>query len=555
MTKLEVIKKIKDPLTYLEHFIKIRDKKGSIIPFKLNQAQVSFYKKILDEQKKGRPVRIVILKARQLGFSTLIEALFFQLAATGFNVRTLIVAHDTDSTSKLFRMNKLFYDKLPALLRPMKKNSNAKEILFENPTKSPLEKQKNPGLMSSIKCVPATGSSVGRGDTLNYVHASEVAFWGDITETLTALLQAVPDEPNTMVVLETTANGYNAFKDFWDKATAGENGFLPVFYPWYLDQGYRRTVPPDTVWTDEELRLKESYKLEDEQLAWRRWCIATNFNGDSELFKQEYPSCPEEAFLMSGTPYFDNAVIVNRLMTAPEPIRVGRYEYEEADTGQPINWHFVDCKDGEIKIYKNPDEYTPYVAGGDTAGDGSDRFTAYMLDNTSGSQVVEILYSGSSELYYSQQLYCLGMDYNEALLGVEINYSTYPEKKLEEWQYPALYIRAKPDDSRDMLEVYKLGFKTDLRTRPLILAGLHTIALQNIEMINSEDLLREMLSFVRNKDMRPEAAPGMHDDLVMACAIANYIRPQQSFELFKAKEEPQVKLIDRLDPKRKHRKK
>ncbi len=544
----DAVRKIRNPRYYIDHFITIRYKDGSLGPLKFKPAQEQLYEIIKKEHEEGRPVRIVILKARQLGFSTEIEALFFQDAATRFNTRTLIVAHDKESTTKLFRMNKLFYEKLPAALQPMTKASNAKEIIFENPTRDAAEKKRNPGLLSTIKCVPATGSAVGRGDTLTNVHASEVAFWRDMDETLAALLQAVPDELNTAVIIETTPNGYNAFKDFWDNAVSGKNGFLPVFFPWFLEPGYRRPVPPGTEWTKDELQLKESYELDDEQLAWRRWCIAINLNGSEEMFRQEYPSNPEEAFLTSGNPYFDNNIVIARINALRGAERRGRYVYEEDAAGMPLNWQFVEDPRGEVSIYEEPDKLTPYVAGGDTAGDGSDRFTAVLLDNNTGCQAAQILYDGGSELYYAQQLYCLGKEYNDALLGVEINFSTYPEKKLEEWQYPALYIREKPDDARGTLDTYKWGWKTDLRTRPLILAGLQTLVLQNMEMLRSEELLREMLTFIRNEDMRPEAAKGKHDDLVMAAAIANHIRPQQRYELYEEPVEAPVKLIDKIDP-------
>jgi len=549
----KALEKIRNPEYYMENYLRIRDKSGRIIDFKFKPAQKELYNIISKERQEGRPVRIVILKARQLGFSTMIEGLYFQNAATHSNIRTLIVAHDVEATSNLFKMNKLFYDELPDFIKPMKKASNAKELLFENPTKDSLEKQKNPGLKSSIKCVPATGSGVGRSSTLTNVHASEVAFWGNMRETFTALFSAVPDDKNTSIILETTPNGYNSFKEFWDDAVAGKNGFMALFFPWYEEPGYVRPVPPGFERTSEEESLKNTYNLSDEQLCWRRWCIANTMAGDEEKFKQEYPSCPEEAFLMSGNPFFDNKVVILRLNEEKkQPIR-GRYIFEEGPDGKPINFEFIPSNDGEVYIYEKPEELAPYVLGGDTAGDGSDRFTAHVLDNRTGNQVAKIWYDGGSELYYTQQVYCLQADYNEALTGIEINYSTYPEKKLEEWGTSRLYIRQKSDDSRNTLETYKLGWRTDLKTRPLILANLYTVLSQNPEMIEDDDLLRECLTFIRNKDMRPEAAPDMHDDLVMAAAIAHYIRPQQNYDAVEVKEEAKIKLIDRIDPHHKHR--
>lgn len=101
----------------------------------------------------------------------------FQDTVTRPNVKTLIVAHDSGATGNLFKMNKLFYDCLPRRMQPMRKNSNAKELVFENPTREPKEKAKRPGLRSSIRCQTAGSGSVGRSDTLTNVHISEYAFW------------------------------------------------------------------------------------------------------------------------------------------------------------------------------------------------------------------------------------------------------------------------------------------------------------------------------------------------------------------------------------------
>lgn len=206
-----------------------------------------------------------------------------------------------------------------------------------------------------------------------------------------------------------------------------------------------------------------------------------------------------------------------------------------------------------MTIYAEAERHTPYVAGGDTAGDGSDRFTAFALDNVTGRQAAEIRYDGGSELWYAQQLYCLGKQYNGALLGVEINFSTYPERKLEEWHYPKLYIREKADDARRTLQSEKLGWRTDPRTRPVALANLHAVMRDTPELIESRETLQEMLRFVYNDRRRPEAAPGEHDDLVMAAAIAHEIRYQQEMTLWTDAEAPRKLLAETLRPKKQRR--
>ena len=462
----------------------------------------------------------------------------FQDSATRPMVNTLIVAHRDDSTAALFNMNKLFYDYLPAKLQPMKKASNAKELVFENPTRDPAEKRKRPGLRSRIRCITAGGKGAGRSLTQNNVHLSEFAFWpGNKMETLLGIMQSVPDDINTLVVIESTANGYDEFKDLWDGAEKGENGWVPVFLPWFMEPDYRTPVEPGVVWKEEERKLQEQFGLDEKQLAWRRWCIRTNCGGDVNLFRQEYPCTPDEAFLLSGDAFFDNDVIMARRNTAPKPLREGMFAYTEPEMegGAPVDWMFTERVNGFIRIYEEPKDGHPYVLGGDTAGEGSDRFTAYVIDNSTGKQVAELQHT-SSEIFYARQVYCLGRYYNDALIGLEINYSTYPQLKLEEWHYPNFYQRERFDTFTGQM-VKAFGWATSSKTRPVALAELHTIMEENPELVVSWHTLGEMLTFVYDKDRKPQAASGQHDDLVMAAAICYSIRGQQRFAVAENGEE------------------
>lgn len=152
-----------------------------------------------------------------------------------------------------------------------------------------------------------------------------------------------------------------------------------------------------------------------------------------------------------------------------------------------------------------------------------------MLNNISGEQVAELSHQTDEDLY-ARQMYCLGMYYNEALIGVEVNFSTYPEKELERLKYPKLFHRKQEDSTTHKYQL-KNGFKTTSVTRPIIIAGLVSVVRDEIDTLNSIELLRECLSFIRNKDGRAEAEEGKHDDRVMAIAIAHYIRAQQEMTL------------------------
>lgn len=523
---------IRNPLEYIRGYLYIRDKKSRLIKLEPNPAQMNLYGVIREEHAAGRPVRLIVLKGRQEGISTVTEALMFQDSATRRGVKTLIVAHQSDSTANLFKMNKLFYDCLPGPLQPMRKASNAKELLFENPTRDEKKKRRRPGLRSSIRCATAGGKGVGRGDTYTNVHLSEFAFWpNDKKELLLGIMQAVPDDPNTMVVIESTANGFDYFKELWDGAVEGTNGWRPVFLPWYLEEHYRRAVVPGTEWTEEERRLQTLYGLDEEQLSWRRWCIGANCGGDEATFRQEYPNTPEEAFLLSGRPFFPQdavAALLQRLRKE-QPWR-GRFTYAPTEEGgAPYERRLEEESGGIVTIFCPPEKGVPYVIGGDTAGEGSDSFTAHVLDNRTGEQVAELRMI-KSELEYARQLYCLGCHYNTALIGVEVNFSTYPEKKLEEWYYPNLYQRERVDTFTGKL-VKAFGWNTTSKSRPLALQALHTVVAEAPECIRSFALAGEMQTFVKDENGRAAAAENAHDDLVLAAAIAHAIRPQQRYEV------------------------
>lgn len=531
---------------YIENCLKIKTKSGTVVPFRLNDAQRKLYAVAKRQQDAGKPVRLIILKARQLGFSTLTEGLIFHACATRKNVNALIVAHREDATANLFRMSKLFYDELPAPVKPMLRASNAQELVFENPSKLRSEREARPGLRSRIRCATAGGRGIGRSDTLQCVHLSEYAFWPDGADgkasTLAGILQAVPSLPGTMVVIESTANGFEDFKERWDAAVAGENDFEPVFFAWFENPDYSMPVVPGTEWTPEERDLKAVYRLTDEQLQWRRWCIANNCGGSLDMFRQEYPASPGEAFLHSGTGVFDNEQIVLRLERLPSP--AGRGEFTDGE--------WTESETGAITLYELPEEGVPYVLGGDTAGEGSDYFTAIVIDNVTG-RIAAKLRQKYSEPEYVRQIYALGRFYNDALVAIETNFSTYPAMKLQEMEYPNQYSREREDTyTRQMRKSY--GFRTDRQSRPRAIANLVEVFSSHPEWFTDRELLEEMLTFCYNEDHRPEALAGKHDDLVMGAAITYAVRHQQRMTVLTEPEKPREKLIDQMKRQKRARK-
>ena len=189
---------------------------------------------------------------------------------------------------------------------------------------------------------------------------------------------------------------------------------------------------------------------------------------------------------------------------------------------------FVQNESGIANVYKSPGKGVPYVIGVDTAGDGSDANVAQVLDNRDGSQVCVVRAASIDEDVFAHQLYCLGRWYNDALIAVECNFSTYVCRELQRLGYPNLYVRETFDDFT-MKPKKTYGFITNTKTRPVIISGLIRVAREDIRLICDSATLSEMLTFVRDESFKPQAEEGAHDDCVMALAIAHFIRPHQDY--------------------------
>lgn len=552
---------------YIENFLYIKKKDTEVALLKINQPQQKFYDVLKRQSEAGKPMRVIILKARQMGFSTLTEAILFKRTATRANVTSGIIAHKDDATTNLFNMSKLYLQELPEQLKPETRASNAKEIIFDNRTGT--------GLRSKIKCMTAGGDGVGRSDTFQNLHLSEVSSWNNAKEILDGLLQAVPNKPDTLVVIESTAKGYDYFKELWDKACAGENDFEPLFCAWWELDEYR--MPADNIiLTEEEKELKKLYNLDNEQIAWRRWCIRNNCGGDINTFKQEYPACPEEAFLASGECIFDKDIVISQI-ERNRPLISGwkRGEFEYKKTILPVrnangevvatekkisDICFVEKENGLITIHEEPQvrtnkqgevtEMRQYSIGGDTAGLGDDYYTAKVVGNDNLQTAATLHKQRIDEDKYADQLYCLGSYYHWALIGIETNYSYVPTRELAELNYPNLYQRERLDTTyKEMQKV--LGFETNKTTKQVILQALIVAVRDNPATECDINTLKEMLTFVRKENGKQEAQEGYHDDLVMAKAIANFVATQQGdsnwkkVEKVKTYKNPVEKFFDR----------
>ena len=284
---------------YAKKCLKIRTKAGGIEPLILNRSQLFLHERLQAHHERRGKVRALVLKGRQVGISTYIAARFYWQVTHRRGCRVYILAHLDDASDNLFGIAKRYHENCHWLVRPQTGAANAKELSF-------------PLLDSGYKVATAGNKTVGRSDTIQLFHGSEVAYWPNADQHFAGIIQAVGDAPGTEVILESTANGIgNTFHSLWKAAERGDSEFEPIFIPWFWHEEYRREPPPDWHPPGEWAEYQQLYDLALEQVYWayvkNRELSVTAGGGPDEIswkFRQEYPANADEAFQTSGEESF-----------------------------------------------------------------------------------------------------------------------------------------------------------------------------------------------------------------------------------------------------------
>lgn len=515
-----------NPEKLIELVFIVVDKNQKTMPFFLNEVQHEFINTLnqaIEDFEEGKitDISLLVLKGRQQGFTTLVTAYQLSCSILNRNFQGYTLADKSDNAEAIFQNKAKFpYGQLPDALKPTEKFNNRKQLLFEK--------------INSSWAVDTATKDVGRSRTVNFFHGSECAFWKDgISPIQGALGEAFTK--NCIKIYESTANGYNDYQKMWDSGV-----HINCFYEWWKTKEYRidflneeakqkflSFIDSKEEWINKRLQwLRDEKQLDAEQLYWY-WNKYDKYL-DKDLIKQEYPCTPREAFLLSGKNVFDTSILLTRLEHIPKPLKVGYFTYDY-DGLKISNIKWVNDKNGYINIYQVPNvpAMTEYCIGGDTSGEGSDYFTGHVLDAKTGEQVAVLKHQFDAD-QYTKQMYCLGMYYKQALIGIEANFDSYPLMELQRLGYPKQYVREQQDTYTGKTEK-RFGFKTTSLTRPTIISRLIEIVREHCDTINDRDTLEELLTIVRNEKGRIEAPEGGHDDQMMGLAIAHQIREQVVF--------------------------
>lgn len=487
-----------------DNFLIDEPKTGRLVPFKFRDVQNRYYDDLCrdyDIENRGllAAVREIVLKARKEGFTSLILGIF---AADDILTRdpteSFVISYKDEATRQFRKRYRWFMlswaARKLALAEGDRRNPNRLEGLarrtFARDEDGNYELRHN---LAHFACGTASARTGGRGSTVQKLLFSEAAHYPDLekmsaSEIIEGTLRQM-DAESGLAFIESTANGYgNHYEETWHLAEQGLVRFKPRFFGW-----------------------REFYTPEQFQV------IASEFT-DKRMLKQEYPETPDEAFLATGSSYFDNDRIAMLLRKAVEPAARGFLKRE------PEGIRFVQDQNGPLRIWETPDEYKGYVVGGDVAEGivGGDWSVLRVREAGTGRLVAKWRGQVPPD-EFAKGAYLLGAFYNNAYMGVEVNKDgLWVNSELVEMGYPNLHFQELLDEvTRKPRRKY--GWKTDSQSRPVMLAELLT-AIAETEYWPDRDLLQECLTFVRDRQGRPEAMSGKNDDEIFADAIALMIR-------------------------------
>jgi len=494
----EIARKFKGnfPL-YAQNCLNIVTKEGEVTPFRMNPGQLFIHKKLEQQIEETGRIRALILKARQVGISTYVEGRFFWRITQTRNANAFVLSHLAESTNSIFNMVRFFYDQLPhPAFRPKLASQSAQTLVFDE-------------LNSRYRIGTARSTQTGRGQTNRFVHGSEVAFYpqgGDITS---GLLQTVGGQ-GSEIILESTANGAGGwFYDQTMKSLRGETDWVTCFVPWYWMPEYRVKPDPYFEKTPEEEELAQRYTLTDDQICFRR--AKLNELGSTDLFRQEYPSTPLEAFLTSGRCFVEDSAL-----TMAE-----RNCYTPDFTGEFRNGELHKRQSGPYQEWYKPDKNDTYTIGVDVAEglEYGDYSCAQVLDSR-GNQVAS--WHGHVDPFeWGNVINYLGKRFNNAYVIVERNnHGLTTLRRMQELQYPSLYVEQTVDNAYADRITRRGGFLTTSKTKPLIIDNLAALLRQGSSGIADIELVNELRTYVIDEKGSFNAQSGCYDDRVIAFAVA-----------------------------------
>lgn len=449
------VEQLNDPRFYLEHFCRIKGKDGKgLVPFILKPAQLDIFNVI------QRNNRIIIMKARQIGFSTAVTGYLYHKTITMAGVSTALVGYNNDLTAELLDKIKTFYRTTPDAIKPTIHYNSKFEISF-------------PKSDSKILVLPST-DNVGRGYTINYALLTEVPFWDKAEDKLVTLEASVPI--NGKIIIESSPG---AVGDYFHRMWVSQNDYVKKEYGWWWN------------YTEEEIDTIR-----------RRMNNPRKFNNNYAL-----------EFLISGRAVFTQEAIN---LQRQGVLKVG--DIIKLEDGSQ---HIVREDEG-FRIYKPPERGHFYVVGADCSEGvtGGDYSVATIIDRSNGEEVG--MWRGHiAPDKFAKVLDKWGRFYNNALMVVEAEaHGNVVLNVLKQMLYPSLYFRPSRFDTIGNPWSDKLGWKTTKVTRPILIDEFEQMTREGSITLHSKETVDEMTTFVFNDANNMVCMDSYNDDCIFSTAIA-----------------------------------
>lgn len=523
--------------------VRIKDKlSGEDIPFRLNAPQRRVLALIESQRTRRRPIRIIMLKARQWGGSTLIQMVMAWIQCVHHrNWNSLICAHVKDTAATIRGM----YTKMLA--------SYPEDMWTEDtkPQFKPFERSVNTRIIHGRGCKVTVGSSESqdavRGLDCVMAHLSEVAFWTRGTSNtpeglIRAVCGSVARVPDSLIVLESTANGVgNFFHSEWLRAEKGESDKIPVFVPWYEIEMYRAPVEDPGALMDSLDEYEKGLRAlgcSPEQIQWYRDKLSEY--PSRELMAAEYPTTPAEAFTNTGHGVFAIDKIEGLRSMCREPEAVGELSTAGRGYDALIIHGFVHDSKGCLKVWKFPDNsrrmVDRYVVAVDIGGrsEASDFSVIAVIDRCGSRGLPEVVAQWRGHIDHDLLTWkaaSIARWYADALLIIESNTLETENTEGEHGLfilselnrvYPNIYRRQAFDKASGATE-NRIGFHTNRATKSLVINNLIGVIREQAYIERDADACNELTVY----EVRPSgtfaAREGCHDDIVMTRAIALYV--------------------------------
>lgn len=486
----------KDPLEFVPR-LKIRDTRNRTRPIgkQLWPEQEPWLECLLSDTDKY----VIGLKPRQVGYTTLTQAVLFFLAYTsGDAFRALSMAHEDKAQKRMRQMVRTFYAKLPRELRFGIDVDNVFETTFAH---------NGAGLDRTV----AGGRGQGRAYTYNWFHATEMGFWprgsaasgrsddeaGGVDETAFASVTATLHDERSKIIVESTGNGPEGlFYELWREATEPGSRWRRVFVPWTSVARYRETLTDEQAQAleadldDDERELVTAYGLELEQIAWRRTKMRTE-RWTSLRFRREYPATDQDPFLLTLAGWFDQVILNAALRAAP---------------------NIGDTNDALVRFLP----YEPgrkYFLGADTSGGvGKDHAVVHILRDDL-AHAARWASNTADPIEQALMINRLGREYGRPLALIEAN--KYGQVVIPRVQACTLWKT--PDDK----DFWSTGDRAGANKRDALTVARDLVN-RRWAAPRCSHTLRQMLRIVEKSTGKIEGAGRSHDDFAMAYVFALY---------------------------------